>query len=277
MVKTTDKQPAKGIKPVAIEDRIKRIEATLKKIESKVSDDAAFRLFVQSLVKERNEQAKTAEEQGLQPGDYTDASKEVADELTAMGWGWYDSDRCEHKFIVRMNKNADCAKMINTYTRRYGHDKRLPRPEFIARARVTAKRLGLVPVEQPKFEKGTVVRVTGPARSGTLVFELGAVCKLAKASGTTGAILNPIDGPEDDQQVCYPLSSFLVMSPEEVAKHREEQELAKPIVPYETRVMHEGKEWRVIGGPFEGNEYRLYRKHEDNTVYRTRHEFTVIP
>jgi hypothetical protein len=30
----------------------------------------------------------TIPEQGLEPGDYTDASKEVADALTAMGFKW---------------------------------------------------------------------------------------------------------------------------------------------------------------------------------------------
>jgi hypothetical protein len=79
----------------------------------------------------------------LQPGDYCDASKEVADELTAMGWKWMWGQRHEYAFVTKCTNNDD---MINLMTPGTTH---LDAPTFLSRARVTAKELGLKPVEAP--------------------------------------------------------------------------------------------------------------------------------
>ena len=82
-------------------------------------------------------------DQGLEPGDYTDASKEVADALTAMGWEWWDDDRHKEKYI-RFGQNSAKGKMVNINL--MGATCHLTPAEFLSRAAVTAKEIGLVPV-----------------------------------------------------------------------------------------------------------------------------------
>lgn len=78
--------------------------------------------------------------EGLQPGDYTDASKETADALTAMGWEWRDNDRHTLSNIVFLY-----GAMINCDGAAHP-SRHLTPAEFLSRAAVTAKALGLVPV-----------------------------------------------------------------------------------------------------------------------------------
>jgi hypothetical protein len=68
------------------------------------------------------------------------------------------------------------------------------------------------------------------------------------------------------------------MSPEEVAKYHADIEAAKPIVPYVTRVMCDGYEWRVICGMDQLKRYRIHRIEGEfeYCVSVQRHEFTVI-
>jgi hypothetical protein len=86
----------------------------------------------------------------LQPGDYCDASKEVADELTAMGFKWADGDRWSRPFIRITPDGA--ALNFDVWKPELGYT-HLDAPTFLSRARVTAKELGLKPVEPwtPKF------------------------------------------------------------------------------------------------------------------------------
>jgi len=91
---------------------------------------------------------KEAPEVGLRPGDYCDASKEVADELTAMGFDWYDGDRTAWKTIRWISGDN---QMVNGSTEQSSGC--LDPATFLARARVTAKALGLKPPApwRPKF------------------------------------------------------------------------------------------------------------------------------
>ena len=79
-------------------------------------------------------------------------------------------------------------------------------------------------------------------------------------------------------------------TPEEVAKYHADQEAeaaaaqaaveaAKPIVPYVTRVKHNGMEWRCLGGPDPDGYYDLHRVNEDGSfsgTFAKRHKFKVI-
>jgi hypothetical protein len=91
---------------------------------------------------------KEAPEVGLRPGDYCDASKEVADELTVMGFGWHDEDR--HSLAYITPSSGECNEMLNTPEKDVTH---LDSATFLSRARVTAKALGLKPPAPwtPKF------------------------------------------------------------------------------------------------------------------------------
>jgi hypothetical protein len=103
----------------------------------------------------------------LRPGDYCDASKEVADELTAMGFDWHDSDRAEHKYI-RFGQAAAIGKMINVPSAT--NMDHIDRPTFLSRARVTAKELGLKPVEAPaELNVGDWVEVIAPAGASDII------------------------------------------------------------------------------------------------------------
>lgn len=124
-------------------DRLKSHADMLHKIQSDLSLMKSGASFMQEL----DRVAK--EEQGLEDGDYTDASKEVADALTAMGYDWYDADRDRLQYITWGKHEAHLGLMVNMHGKRgdYTH-----RTNFLSRARVTAKKLGLVPREEPKEE-----------------------------------------------------------------------------------------------------------------------------
>lgn len=268
-----------------INDVEDNVEAALKKIESKVSDDAAFRMFVQSLVKEQQEHAQQlqdmkeigekwdAEEQGLEPGDYTDASKEVADELTAMGYGWWH-DNFEDTTITCIAWGGDrWHHLHNLMFRTMGCDGiYYHRPEFLSRARVTAKRLRLVPVEPKpwKPEVGGYATCVDAGQTGGQLSD-GTTYEIQKV-GDVDITVRRLDGNLGS----YFKNRFRPATPEEVAKHKEEQELAKPILPYETRVMWEGDECTVLHGPDVQGYYLLHALGTAETITAKRHEFTVL-
>jgi hypothetical protein len=83
-----------------------------------------------------------AEEQGLQPGDYCDASKDMADELTAMGLPTLSkySLTSIYRFILWDDCTLQNSNGVFALTK-------LDAPTFLSRARVTAKELGLKPVD----------------------------------------------------------------------------------------------------------------------------------
>ena len=210
----------------------------------------------------------TIPEQGLEPGDYTDASKEVADALTAMGFKWGDGDRTECAYIVW----DDVYNMILNSTR---HDEnKLPQAEFLSRAAVTAKKLGLVAKEEEPWK---------PEVGELIVCECDDFPETCPR-GTIGPVIclypnGAIDmvGLKGESRHMYP-KERRKPTPEEVAKYHADKEAAKPIGPYVTRVMCDGYEWRVICGMDQLKRYRIHRIEGEfeYCVSVQRHEFTVI-
>ena len=98
------------------------------------------------------DRAAPQEEQGLEDGDYTDASKEVADALTAMGYEWVDTDRFNFSYITWHPEPSSSlyGKVVSSPGRQ---DNKLTNADFLSRARVTAKKLGLVPVDPSKIKE----------------------------------------------------------------------------------------------------------------------------
>ena len=280
MAKKTNPTPAKTAtkKPVTMAERVKRIELDVNRHGASMAVQmSAMREHVDLLHEDTIAQIEsnrvrlikierllstpqdvtgtpvdikvTIPEQGLEPGDYTDASKEVADALTAMGFKWGDGDRTECAYIVW----DDVYNMILNSTR---HDEnKLPQAEFISRASVTAKKLGLVEVEPKpwKPEVGELVVSIYDIHQPHQVYKWGA------AAADTDDEVRPA-------------------TPEEVAKYHADIEAAKPIVPYVTRVMCDGYEWRVICGMDQLKRYRIHRIEGEfeYCVSVQRHEFTVI-
>jgi hypothetical protein len=125
---------------VAIAMAIDRIVQRLNAIESSVAVIRAGASFMQQL-----EQDAPV---GLKAGDYCDASKDVADELTAMGFKWADEDTYQCPLIEQWAEHPGF--LINVYE---PYAKKgathLDAQTFLSRARVTAKELGLKPVEAP--------------------------------------------------------------------------------------------------------------------------------
>ena len=79
--------------------------------------------------------------EGLRPGDYTDASKETADALTAMGWGWVGGYCEPNNYIWRSQNVEGDMYMAIAVSDKWNH---LDPATFLRRAAVTAKALGLV-------------------------------------------------------------------------------------------------------------------------------------
>jgi hypothetical protein len=211
----------------------------------------------------------TIPEQGLEPGDYTDASKEVADALTAMGFKWGDGDRTECAYIVwddvyNMILNSTC------------HDEnKLPQAEFLSRAAVTAKKIWLVAKEEEpwKPEVGQHVKPSARANEGWVLDPLRDGVISGIMQGTL--IVEEANGAVRKGIFDW---RYEPMSPEEVAKYHADKEAAKPIGPYVTRVMCDGYEWRVICGMDQLKRYRIHRIEGEfeYCVSVQRHEFTVI-
>jgi hypothetical protein len=147
-----------------IADQGREFKSKLNRIESSVTERFdALRMEQYAIAQPANTDAPI----GLQPGDYCDASKEVADELTAMGFKWADGDRWSRPFI-RITPdgaalNFDVWKSELSYTH-------LDAPTFLSRARVTAKDLGLKPVEAPaELNVGDWVEVIAPAGASDII------------------------------------------------------------------------------------------------------------
>jgi hypothetical protein len=120
----------------AMEDRIAAAEASLQRLDDAI---AALKAKIEGPVEAP---------QGLQAGDYCDASKEVADALTAMGlriWGM----GLDKKYYVWDGQDKDIVPLNSLYAA----DTHLHAHTFLARARVTAAKLGLKAPEPwtPKF------------------------------------------------------------------------------------------------------------------------------
>jgi hypothetical protein len=123
----------------AVVDQGREFKSKLSAIESSVAVIRAEATFMQQLEKDAPV--------GLKAGDYCDASKEVADELTAMWTGEYIPaiDQSEFPYFEYWSGPSGI-RLIRTTVAGYTH---LGAQTFLSRARVTAKELGLTPVEAP--------------------------------------------------------------------------------------------------------------------------------
>ena len=185
-----------------------------------------------------------------------------------MGFKWGDGDRIECAYIVW----DDVYNMILNSTR---HDEnKLPQAEFLSRAAVTAKKLGLVAKEEEPWK---------PEVGELAVCECGDFPETCPR-GTIGPVIclypnGAIDmvGLNGESRHMYP-KERRKPTPEEVAKYHADKEAAKPIGPYVTRVMCDGYEWRVICGMDQLKRYRIHRIEGEfeYCVSVQRHEFTVI-
>jgi hypothetical protein len=187
---------------VAIAMAIDRIVQRLIAIESSVAVIRSGATFMQQLDKDARQlqdmkeigEKWDAEEQGLKAGDYCDSSKEVADELTAMGFEWYDSDR--YLKYIRWGMAGAKGKMVNIAAPT--NMEHLDATTFLSRARVTAKALGLKPVEAPVEmwvpKVGDWVVVTGPDVNGRQELPVGTIARLTHSWPTIGDQTCGIDG-----------------------------------------------------------------------------------
>lgn len=137
--KTAARKAPKASPKVSKPSQLDRIENRLALVESSLAVLRSGATFMQELDKAAPQPI------GLSPGDYTDASNETADALTAMGWEWWDDDRHKEKYI-RFGQNSAKGKMVNI--NQMGATCHLTPAEFLSRASVTAKELRLVPVAE---------------------------------------------------------------------------------------------------------------------------------
>jgi hypothetical protein len=166
MAKKTTKTPAKTAtkKPVTMAERVKRIELDVNRHGASMAVQmSAMREHVDLLHEDTIAQIEsnrvrlikierllstpqdvtgtpvdikvTIPEQGLEPGDYTDASKEVADALTAMGFKMMWAAYTEYPFIS-FNERVN-----EVFRTRHENTVKITPAEFLSRAAVTAKKL----------------------------------------------------------------------------------------------------------------------------------------
>lgn len=232
--------------------------------------------FMQELDKAKEEPKPL----GLQPGDYTDASKETADALTAMGWEWWDDDRHKEKYI-RFGQNSAKGKMVNI--NQMGATCHLTPAEFLSRASVTAKELRLVPVvEEPKvLNVGQWIKF----RDGSWqTKEYGGIAKVKSGPDEEGHYLTE-PAPTEPMGYYFAVDEAGPATEQEIADHLAEQEaranaekMAK--LKWGVRVKtQKGREYRIACD--KPNEDGLYRVAPDvaytyDAPMLSVDEFTVI-
>ena len=253
-------------------DRLKAHTDMLHKLQSELSllrSGASF-------MKELEKAPVTIPEQGLEKGDYTDASKEVADALTAMGLKWGDGDRTECEYIVwddvyNMILNSTC------------HDEnKLPQAEFLARAAVTAKKLGLVAKEEPEPVQQMDVKYIrlrpSEIQSGSdrVRWAEGLIRQLPDGHNGRDSWLLNYAGDKHAKDIVV-----MKATPEEVAKYHADKEAAKPIV-FGTPIEHIGRGkgiWMGMDGILHELAFLRHgegRQHQWSTLLCPRSAFTVI-
>lgn len=164
-----------GLKDVGQRLRTIDVETTrhLVAIQADLSLLKSGASFMQELYR-----ATQQEEQGLEDGDYTDASKEVADALTAMGWSDFPGMKSEWRWF-EWYKPYDAIAPVLIRTGIAGTTPKT-NAEFLSRARVTAKKLGKAKEEEQKLalltfgtrveyegDKGWKVAMDMPSPDGT--------------------------------------------------------------------------------------------------------------
>ena len=255
-----------------IEDRLKQMEEHLhvsitqrEPLFERIESTLAVLRSGASFMQEREQAPKPI---GLQPGDYCEASKDVADELTAMGWPWTDNDRTRHEFIRRGVTHTGMSNyMCNIDESKY-FKHLLDRDTFLARARVTAAELGLTgvkeePVKEPepwKPQVGDWVVVTGPTESNAQRLENGSLHKVTDLAKNEHCGVGGWWRPKGSLR---PASS---------------EEVAKKVPKFGDRVMYNGDEYRIgCDEPTLQGFWRLCKsKAVDTPRYAKRSEFTII-
>ena len=126
------------------------IKRSIGSIESKLSTLNAWETLNEAMSNDKLASPTVAVEeikpQGLNRGDYTLASHEVAETLTAMGWPWGDKDRTEWEFVEYDHRYKN---MLNTPA---NWDTEYTPAEFLARAAITAKELGLKEAHEARLK-----------------------------------------------------------------------------------------------------------------------------
>ena len=278
--KTAERKAPKPSPKARKPSQLDRIEAELKRNASDHGGmwgeltiiSAKLDTIIASLPQPTVEQV-AAQPEGLQPGDYTDASKETADALTAMGWGWFEGDhRVRKQIMLAYNMKMAHVSGISGD----GSNTHLTPAEFLSRAAVTAKELGLVPVEPWVPKVGDAVRYkddTGITKMGH-----GVVTKLHK-----GAMTERISASVNFESThnYFWIEDLRPATDAEIAAHLAEQEAKKP-VEFGTRVRLRDREhevWKVgCDEPTDDGYYRLCPSKAGNlnTMTAKRNEFTVI-
>jgi hypothetical protein len=173
-----------------------------------ISDRLDAMRFEQYALSQPKEEAPA----GLRPGEYTDASKEVADALTAMGWKWADDDRHEYRVI---RANIDEGELINMQGADTTH---LDPATFLSRAAVTAKELGLQTAVEWPLKVGDLVEVIGVNQCDEWELEKGTISQVETDYGDGTVSLTDADFVMES-------SSVRKLSPAEVtAYHASKQE-----------------------------------------------------
>lgn len=294
MKKQTKKAPAKAKAPARKPTQLDRIEARLKGMEERIHASITERgPLLENIqrdlcaVRERIDaqrmegyalaQAKvdreqhTPKPQGLQPGDYTDASKETADALTAMG-------------LETLSRNTyqqaggrywwDGYRIANTSS--YGQTYLTP-SDFLARAAVTAKELGLEPEKAeawvPKVGDWVVVGPVVKGRTGSAVDWPKHPLKVTDVTTSLGDLVCYLDEPGRRAIAC---DRVRPATDAEITAHLAKLEAAKPVT-FGTWVDYRGKNCRTIADNADHlGVYPLY-SNADRIVFRAkRSEFTVL-
>lgn len=174
-----------------------------------------------SFMQEVEQHRAQPEEQGLEDGDYCDASRELLADLWKMGF-----EKDPGRFRPFVNWHAKRRTMI-THDVLTGYEGRpfrqLTPADFLARARVTAKKLGLVP-EEPKAEpwvpkEGELVVVI---RNEELFLKAGELCRFVGDDAVESLVPTYGDG-----EWHTPITNLRPATPEEIAQAEGEGKLKK--------------------------------------------------
>jgi hypothetical protein len=255
-----------------------RKPSQLDRIESKLDTILSGATFMQELDKNARQlqdmkeigEKWDAEEQGLEAGDYTDASKEVTDALTAMGLPKYsEASLTRYRHIVWMGANLQGDEVLPSHgeSRTY-----LTPAEFLSRASVTAKELGLVPVveEWEPTVGDYVVHTMDPANTVGIIYD-----GIGSSSGHKACVKTAHGA------AIWKHSEIRPATEQEIAAHLAEQEAKKP-VEFGTRVNHTTRGqgvWMGMDGILHELAFLKHgkdRQHQWSTILCPRLSFTVI-
>lgn len=283
MAKTTPSGRAKSKTkaPKKKPTQLDRIERSIGLIESKLATLNAWETLNEAMSEAKlASQTVAVEEIKLQPlchGDYTLASHEVAEKLTAMGFrAKSDKTYPAHEFVGWDSHS----RVIEGRSGLIG--KPLAQSDFLARAAVTAKELGLEPVEEkwvPKVGEWVVCLKLQNQISG---IEVGEAYKVQEG-GVEGKVC-VIDADGDPRW--WEPEHFRPATPEEIAAHEakaEAQAAEDAKLVFGARVEVKGREneiWKIgCDEPTDEGYWRLCPSKcgNLNTMTAKSHEFTLLP